>query len=175
VSDIVGCVALIGIAAGQIAWSAYAIEYDHYNAYSPDLAASEFLRPFVRQGTEVAVTFMTDPKDTSGAGAYRSVGLLPYFDHDIFINHQKPFWWWSSQNTCEDMFKKVLPSHPPIVVLEEWTRLSDQPVNLLHPKIQLLNRSGYKLTNLFCGSMPEGFELREKACHLIFQPVEPPN
>jgi hypothetical protein len=171
-SEVIGSIALITIAAGQILWSAYAIEFDHYNAYSPDLAASEFLRPFVRQGATIAVTFMVVSMDDSGTGAFRSVGILPYFDHNIFINQPDSFWLWSSQNPSEEMFKEILPFHPTLVVVEEWTFLSDRSVNLLNPKIKLLESAGYRLTNMFCGVMPEGFQLREKGCHLIFQRVD---
>jgi hypothetical protein len=41
-------IAMVVMSAIQILWSAYAIQFDHYNAYSPDLATANFLQPFVR-------------------------------------------------------------------------------------------------------------------------------
>jgi hypothetical protein len=37
----------------QILWTSYAIEFDHYNAFSPDRAIAEFLRPYVSQGASL--------------------------------------------------------------------------------------------------------------------------
>ena len=102
------------MAATQILWAAYAIEYDHYNAYSPDLATAEFLRPFVEQRASIAFTYSDDP---DGRG-YRVVGILPYFDRDIFINLPEPFWSWSNRKPTEQMFTEALPTYPAVVVVE---------------------------------------------------------
>ena len=164
-SEAAARIALIAMVSAQILWSAFAIEYDHYNAYSPDLATAEFLRPFVRQGATIAVTYLDDP----GAETFRVFGILPYYDHDIFMNVPNLFWSWSNQNQTEKMFLEVLPSHPTLIIVETQPYYSDVPIHLESSKIELLNRSGYKFTNMFCGAMPMRFELQEKSCHLIFQ------
>jgi hypothetical protein len=166
--DAIGRYALVGMAAMQLLWSGYAIGFDHYRAYSPDLAAAQFLRPFVRQGAPIAVTSCYDP----GCDACRSVGILPYFDHDIYIDQPDPFWLWSTRNRTEELFDKVLPAHPAVVIVEMRTHDPDAPINPSDPRIQLLSRTGYSFTHMFCGTRPEGFRLAEKSCHLIFQRVD---
>jgi hypothetical protein len=158
-------VALLALAGEQIAWSAFAVHFDLDNAFSPDLAASQFLRPLVRQGATVAVTFFDDPY----LHAYHSVGILPYFDRNIFINQPDSFWAWSSRSPTEEKFMEILPSHPDIVVVEERLPGLDSAVNLLDPKEQILSQAGYRFTHLFCGSSPIGYLPAEKNCHLIFQ------
>jgi hypothetical protein len=164
-SEAMGSNALIAMAALQILWSAYALEFDHYHAYSPDLAASEFLQPFFREGATIAVTYTAD----SGCHACFSVGLMPYFDDNIFINQPNSFWWWSTRNATERNFQQILPSHPSLVVVEAHPIHPDRPIDLQDEKIQQVVREGYRFTNMFCGEMPEGFQLREKSCHLIFR------
>lgn len=161
-----GRIALIGMAGMQILWSAYAIEFDHYHAFSPDLAASEYLRPLVQQGVRIAVTYSDDPD----ARGYRAVGLLPYFDHNIFMNVPDSFILaFRNQNPTEDMFMQVFPVHPAVVIVETHPDYPDVPLNLHTPRIEMLEQAGYRFTNMFCGAMPMGFELYEKSCHLIFQ------
>ena len=163
--ETVGRVALVFVATAQILWSAYALEFDHYNAYSPDLAAAEFLQPFVRQGATIAVTFVSGPE----GNASRAVGILPYFDHNIFANEADSFWWWSSRNQTERMFKMILPSHPAVVVVEVRSNRPNDPISLEDSKIRLLSQAGYIFTHMYCGAMPQGFQLAEKSCHLLFQ------
>ena len=173
-SELLGRAALVVMTLGQILWAAYAIEYDHYNACSPDLAAAEFLRPLVQQGASIAVTYSDDPEGQ----ASRSIGILPYFDHNIFVNEPDSFWRWSSRNQTEKMFMNVLPSHPTVVVVEVRTLRPEIPVNLEGPKIEMLSSAGYSFTHMFCGAWPAGFQVLDKSCHLIFQrpgsPQDPP-
>jgi hypothetical protein len=171
-----GRIALIAMASLHILWSAYALEFDHYNAYSPDLAESVFLRPFVMRSATIAVTYLDTP--SFPVGAFFSVGVMPYFDHGIYINEPGSFWSWSNQNPTEERFKQVLPSHPALVIVELHGTHPDDPLLAQHPKIQMLQQAGYSPTNVFCGVMPEGFLLRGNNCDLIFQrpnsPREPP-
>lgn len=164
-SETLGRTAFTVMASMQILWSCYAIDFDHHNAYSPDLATAKFLRPFVQQGASIAVTYSDDP---DGRG-YRAVGILPYFDHNVFINLPEPFWLWSNRNPTEQMFMQILPANPEVVVVEVRSRHPELPVNLQDLKVNLLSRAGYRFTHMFCGAMPIGFQPAEKSCHLIFQ------
>ena len=163
--EAVGRIALVIMATVQILWSAYAIEFDHYNAYSPDLAAAEFLRPLAQEGATIAVTYMSGPE----GNASRSVGILPYFDHSIFANEPDSFWWWSSRNSTEKMFMEILPSHPSVIVVEVRSNRPNGSISLEDEKTDVLRGEGYTFTNMFCGTMPQGFQVSEKSCHLIFQ------
>lgn len=175
--ELAGRAALAVMIATQILWSGYAIAFDHYHAYSPDRAAAEFLRPYVQHGATIAVTDLDDPVIHS----FDSIGILPYFDHNIFINLPYPFWWWSDRDSSEERFKAVLPSHPRIVVVEITYHGPQAPISLDHPKYRTLFRAGYRFTNLFCGTVPERIESAFTNCHVIFQypdsppvPVDPP-
>jgi len=163
--EIAGHIALACVILLQICWSFYAIRYDHNNAYSPDAAAAQFLRPFVDKGTTIAVTYIGH----NDSQAFNDVGILPYFDHNIYANQRDSFWWWSKNNQTERQFDLLLPSHPQIVLGEMVQPVSNQPLNLRDFRVQELQKSGYQLTNVFCGTMPQRLKLWIGNCHLIFQ------
>jgi hypothetical protein len=162
--EIAGRAALILMAGGQILWSADALVYDHFHAYSPSLATAQFLKPFVREGDTIAVTYLGHLEDQ----ACDDVAILPYFDRNIFANQQYPFWWWGEKNMTEANFLALLPSHPRIVVAEARP-IPGQAVDLEDAKVDLLTQSGYHLTNEFCGNMPFRMEVALTTCDLIFQ------
>jgi hypothetical protein len=163
--EAIGRAAMIFMAGTQILWSAYALAYDHSHAYSPDLAASKFLQPFVREGSTIAVTYLDEP----WIHGFRSVGILPYFSHNIYINEPNSFWSWSANDQTENLFDAALRTEPRIVLVEISQSHPGQSINLEHPKLQSLIKAGYRLTNVFCGAHPERFELVGGSCHLIFQ------
>jgi hypothetical protein len=119
------------------------------------------------QGATIAVTDLDDPK--AHAAAFFSVGLLPYFDHNIYVNMPDSFWSWSNQNPTEERFRKVLPSHPSLVIIGTYGVSPDDSSLLMHPKVQMIYHAGYRLTHIFCGAMPEGLRLMNHNCDLIFQ------
>jgi hypothetical protein len=165
--EAIGRCAMVLLAGTQILWSAYALAYDHSHSYSPDLAASKFLRPFVREGDAIAVTYLDEP----WIHAFQAVGILPYFDHNIYMNLPNSFWWWSANDPTEDLFLAALRTQPRIVLVEIRPHHLDQPINLKYPKVEILTKAGYRLTNVFCGAKPERFQIveTENNCHLIFQ------
>ena len=87
-------VALIVMVYTQILWSAYAMAYDHSHAFSPDLEASEFLKPFVQNGATIAITYLDERQTRS----FEGVGIQAYFDRKIYLNQRESFWWWSENN-----------------------------------------------------------------------------
>jgi hypothetical protein len=174
----IGRAALTLMAATQIFWSAYALVYNHSHAYSPDIAAAQFLTPYVQSGASIAVTYLDQPE---GNQAYDSVGILPYFDHNIFMNQPQSFWFWSTDNPTEDLFFKALRTRPRILLIE--IRRPEHAQRLtINPKLEVLNKqklemltnAGYKMTNIFCGIRTERFALSESSCHEIFQQFPAP-
>jgi hypothetical protein len=157
-------VAMIFMAGTQILWSAYVLAYDHSQAYSPDLAASKFLQPLVRDGAQIAVTYLEQPWSHS----FDAVGILPYFDHNIYMNLPNSFWSWSANDPTEDLFTAALSAQPRIVVVETH-KPHNEPINLESPKVWILTKSGYRLTNTFCGTKPTRLQEGEDICHLVFQ------
>jgi hypothetical protein len=67
------------------------------------------------------------------------------------------------------MFMEILPSHPSVIVVEARSNRPNSPINPEDERIDVLRRAGYTLTHMFCGAMPEGFQVSERSCHLIFQ------
>lgn len=164
-SEMICRVALILMVCTQILWSAYAMRYDHFQAYSPDLATSRFLSPFVQKGTTIAITYLDERQTRS----FEGVGIQAYFDRSIYLNQREPFWWWSENNPSGKMFNVLLPSHPGVIVV-----VTRQPHNVLsnaleRNEIKRITDAGYTLTNTFCGAIPERFEIGEDSCRLIFQ------
>jgi hypothetical protein len=168
--EMIGRFAMILMVVTQILWSAYALAYDHFHTYSPDLAASKFLAPLVREGAPIAVTYLDEPWIHS----FEAVGILPYFDHNIYLNLPKPFWGWSANDPTENLFTAALRTQPRIVLVEIRPLHPDQPINLEDPNVRSLTDAGYRLTNVFCGARPERFQVVENNCHLIFQHSDGP-
>jgi hypothetical protein len=168
----VGRAALLLMTATQILWSGYALAYDHAHAYSPDRATAQFLRPLVQSGASITVTYLEQPV---GNQAFDSVGILPYFDHNIFMNQPAPFWYWSSRNPAEAQFAKALRSRPEIILVEQRPRGRDRLLDATAPKLDILANAGYRMSRVFCGRRPERFALGEMSCHLIFQRSGTPN
>jgi hypothetical protein len=163
--EAIGRAAMIFMTGTQILWSAYALAYDHSHAYSPDLAASKFLQPFVRDGTAIAVTYLDEP----GMSAFGVVGILPYFDHNTYMNLPNSFWSWSANDPTEDLFIAALRTQPRMVLVEVWQPRPSELTNMRNPKIEMLTKAGYRLTNVFCGAQPERFQVVSNSCHLVFQ------
>jgi hypothetical protein len=156
----------------QVIWSGYAIHFDHYNAYSPDIAAADFLKPLVERGSTVAVTYVDDGE--SDNQAYFAIGILPYFDHNIYVNQPDSFWWWSNKNPTEALFNSTLPSNPRIVLVEMKPRPPSNSLDMGGPRVAALYHAGYKLTNLFCGTMPRQMGHAMTTCHAVFRHSEAP-
>ena len=160
-------VALIVMVCTQILWSAYAMAYDHSHAFSPDLEASQFLKPFVQNGATIAITYLDERQTRS----FEGVGIQAYFDRKIYLNQRESFWWWSENNQAERMFNELLPSHPGVIVVVTRRPHGLSPNVSRRQEIERIIDAGYTLTNTFCGAIPERFGIGEDSCRLIFQYV----
>jgi hypothetical protein len=168
--EFVGRAALIYMVGVQIIWSAYALNFDHYSAYSPNLTTAQFLRPRVEAGATIAVTYLDESHSPFAAShIFSATGILPYFDRSIYINQSYPFYWWSEKNKSDELFYALLPSHPSVVVAEALQVENGPAIDLKGQRAELLRNSGYQLTNVFCGSLPFRMELVLTNCHVIFQ------
>lgn len=161
-------IALAVVIATHIAWSGYALVYDHFHAYSPDPAAARFLRPYVYHGDKIVVTY-SKVNPTWGGKAFPAIGILPYFDHNIFANLPYPFWWWSRYDTSTAQFAVLLPAHPRIVIVDIADKHPYSPERLDTPEYRLLIKNDYRYRTSFCGSLPLMFQLGATVCHVIFE------
>lgn len=160
-----GRIAMVILAAIQICWAAYALHFDHYGLFSPDPAAAQYLKPYVDEGDVVAVTYWNGPLGQ----AFTSVGILPYYDRNIFVNLPAPYWSWDNGNPTEDRFKAILPSRPRVVIVEIKNAGPIDPNKLDNPRFQSLLSAGYKYDASFCGSMPEMIGVHRSYCHVFFK------
>jgi hypothetical protein len=163
----IGRFAMIFMIATHLLWSGYALVYDHYNRYSPDRAAAEFLKPFVQNGDKIAVTYIVNQGDT--ALGFSGVGILPYFDHNIYINQANSFWWWSDLDSTEDRFNEVLPTHPQLVLVEVRYKHPVDWIDLNRPRFKSVQKAGFRFSKAYCGTHPERLDLGLTICHVIFQ------
>jgi len=151
----------------QVLWAGYAYVFDHYRAFSPDRAAAEFLEPYVALKTPIAVTYLKSPQ--WHGYAYPAVGILPYFDRNIFLNLSYPFWWWSDKDSTERQFHALLPSHPRLVLVEVVDPGPIKPIPWDDPDFVFLFNQGYVYRRTFCGSQPQRFESVISICHVFLE------
>jgi hypothetical protein len=152
----------------QCAWTVHALAYDYAHMYAPDQVTAQFLSPYVTQNIPIAVASFQD----DGIGAFKSVGILPYFDHNIYMNQRLPFWFWSTQNDVAASFSSALQHHPGVILLEYTGPVPYSPrMDGESPQLALTRAAGYQHTHTFCGAIPERMGFGEYTCHLVFQPA----
>jgi hypothetical protein len=167
--EFAGRFALLFVIGTHLLWSAHALVFDHYHAYSPDAAAANFLRPYVQNGDRIAVTYIDDQDND----AYDGTGLLPYFDQDIFVNQPYTFWWWSGDDPTEARFNTMLPTHPRLVLVEVRYKTPPDQLNLKNPRYESIEQAGYRFSRVFCGTFPERLNLGLTLCHVVFEYAGP--
>lgn len=152
----------------QCAWTVHALAYDYAHPYAPDQETAQFLSPYVTQMIPIVVASFQE----NGIGAFKSVGILPYFDHNIYMNQRLPFWFWSTRNDVPASFPSALQHHPGIILLEYTGEGPYSPrMDGESPQAALSLAAGYQHTHTFCGAIPERLGFGEYTCHLVFQPA----
>jgi hypothetical protein len=153
---------LLIIAAEQISWAEFAFQFDHDHDYGSGAATAAFLKPYV----------MSKARIVEIGNDFLSVGVQPYFDHNIFLNQPYAYYWWSTRNPAKLRYRELLAEGPGIVVVE-W-RFRDFPTTetiAALPLVKQLTGRGYRNTHSFCGGLvrPER-DILEWDCDLIYQP-----
>jgi hypothetical protein len=157
------------VIAIQIAWTGYAVALGYRQQDSPDLATARYLAPRVQAGDKIAVTYLV----SNEVKTFSFVGLEPYFQRNIFMNAERPFWFFSKKDRTEELFYEALQQHPPIVVVEVNGYSHNPTGDITGPKVDLLHRNGYALTRLFCGVQPFHMGRGIQTCHVIFERNSP--
>ena len=153
---------LLLIAAEQIGWAEFAFQFDHEHDYGSGAATAAFLKPYV----------MFKARIVEIGNDFLSVGVQPYFDHNVFLNQPYAYYWWSARNPGKLRYQQLLKESPEIVVVE-W-RFRDFPTSgtiAALPLVKQLNGLGYRNTHSFCGGLVRpGRGIMEWDCDLIYQP-----
>ena len=147
----------------QVAWTIHAVRYHPYSS-APETA--RFLAPHVMAGESIALTYVKHDE----LNAYHSVAIAPYFDRPVFMNQPSPFWLWRTGEHTFDQFKSAMDERPRMVlaIFYDFHRF-DPARDLVGPRMELLEKEGYRLTHTFCAEKPEGFGWHEETCDLIFE------
>jgi hypothetical protein len=76
------------VLAVQVYWSTYAVRFDFYHNYSGSYKVAEYIKANHLENKKIFVS------------GWRSIAILPYFDENIFANHnngsKSRFWIWSA-------------------------------------------------------------------------------
>lgn len=161
--------ALLAMAVIQIGWTVRAIRTDLTGSYSGDRETAEFLKQRV-EGKHVA------------GFDFWSIGVLPYFDSNIFENqHKEGFWLWSKSQDPDDRVDETMASHPDYVVIGAAFPSDGSIATNSCPQVSpgaacpfiethILSRTAYRETHRFCGHAFSGGDYSELECQLILEP-----
>jgi hypothetical protein len=161
--------ALLVIALEQGSWSVRAIAAEMRGNYSGDKQASIFLSNHISGKKVVGFQFW-------------SVGVLPYFSSNIFVNqHKEGFWLWSKTNRVNDRVMETIQGRPDYIVIGFPIHSSDlgkkangysTTPDIFHPKIeeQILATGLYEETHRYCGDAFSGHDYHEGLCQAILEP-----
>ena len=153
----------------QGSWSVRAIAAEMRDSYSGDKQASIFLSNHIT-GKKVA------------GFQFWSVGVLPYFPSNIFVNqHKEGFWLWSKANQVDDQVMNTLQGRPDYIVIgfaiypgargenaQGYFAKSD----IFYPVIeeQIFATGLYVETHRYCGNAFSGYDYHEGLCQAILEP-----
>jgi hypothetical protein len=153
---------LLLIAVVQISWAEFAFRFDHKHDYGSGAATAAFLKPYV----------MSKARIVEIGNDFLSVGVQPYFDHNVFLNQTYAYYWWSTRNPSKLRYSELLAGRPEIVVME-W-RFREYPTTGAIAAVPLANQLtelGYRNSHTFCGGLVEpGRQVLEWDCDVIYQP-----
>jgi hypothetical protein len=154
---------LLLIAVIQIGWAEFAFAYDYAHDYGSGTTTAAFLKPYVSSHARI-VEIGND---------FLSVGVQPYFDHNIFLNQPYAYYWWSIQNPGKLRYQQLMKQRPEIVVLEWRFRDFPTPETIASiPLAKQLNGLDYHNTHSFCGGLVQpGRTIMEWDCDLVYQPL----
>ncbi len=159
------CIVCIAL---QLTYSMFALIWDHRLPYSPDAAASQYLKRFVEERRLLAVTVA----NTGDPGEFHSIGLGPYFDKPIFLNQPHLYWFWTNKEHSYSQFKAALDQNPTAIVAMYRShngRPFDRSHDLNSRRLEALYQRGYGVTAVFCGEMPAAMTLHEQTCEIILE------
>ncbi len=167
---------LVVVCLQQIGWSAHALYKEHRLPYSPDRMTAEYLQ--------------TLPAGAPMAGYYYfSVGVLLYFDRNIYANQPAHrYWRWSTAMRTHETVQETLARRPRAVVIGGFDSGPDaeitrdwRPNGAPEPGVVLndgfhvaeyFEEHGYHVTHVFCGHGWMRSTYAETLCDTVLEPVK---
>ena len=134
----------------QLRWTAISVHNDIAGSYSGAKAAADYIRP--RLGT----------KPLYGAH-YHIVGMLAYFDHNIFVNQTAHSYWAWSYNDMSDVTVKTKRYSGPATVVLAWASLDNDMLPAL------LQSQQFRITHRFCGHLFVRDTYSEMSCYDVYE------
>jgi hypothetical protein len=163
--------ALMVICVEQCFWTVHAIRNDMTGQYSGDEQAAAFLAGHI------------DGKKVAGF-SYHSVGVLPFFQKNIFYNQPKDaFWYWSRKVLVDERALDALKEHPDYIDIgfavhprgnSNSVESDPEWIRTCYPDVEkeIVNTGQYVETHRFCGIAYSGHGYAEAECHVILEPVK---
>ena len=135
---------LLFTAVVQIGWAEFAFKFDYEHDYGSGKATASFLKPYV----------MSKAKILEIGNDFLSVGVQPYFDHNVFLNQPYAYYWWSNLNPSKLRYRVLLAEDPEIGHRGMAVpRLPTAGTIAAVPLVKQLTGQGYRNTHSFCGGL----------------------
>jgi hypothetical protein len=165
---------LLLMAIEQMGWTAHSLWSDIHEPSAPSVETAAFLKQH--------------PDARIAGFYYHSVGALPYFDRNIYINQPSPYWLWSRNQRTVQRAPATIATRPDIVVVGGWSESprngeitsdwrppeaapSGVVKNDWYQIVPYAEAHGYRPTHVFCGEQFMRFGYSERLCDVILQPV----
>jgi hypothetical protein len=165
---------LLLMAIEQIGWTAHSLWSDIHEPSAPSVETAAFLKQH--------------PDARIAGFYYHTVGALPYFDHNIYVNQPNPYWLWSRNERTVQRAPATIATRPDIVVVggwsasprngditSDWRRPDAAPSRVANNDwyqiVPYAEAHGYHPTHVFCGEQFMRFGYSERLCDVILQPV----
>ncbi len=157
----------IFVIATQIGWTIFSVRYDTEQLYDPGHVTHDFLVSHYPGKRIAAFTFQIP-------------NVQPYADHNMFINHAKTFWIWSSEVDINERRTEALAMHPDIILTgdedfgddiipNQWMTLYPKNEHLDTAMLRYWESHGYHETHRFCGARPIRFGFANTTCDVILE------
>lgn len=151
-SYVFACVLLV-VFLIQIRWTVISVRNDIREPYAGAKATAIYLRSQMGQWTIYGAR-------------YPSIAVLPYFNHNIFVNQSSHSYWAWSVNDMSD--QRLLTTRFPrySMVVYSWTFAGERKMDLLPPALKAQN---FRIVQSFCGHLFLRDSYSELSCYDIYE------
>jgi len=72
-------------------------------------------------------------------------------------------------DSTETRFNEILPTQPRLVLVEVRYKGGVDRIDLNQPRIESVEKAGYRFVHAYCGTYPQRLQLGLTTCHVIFE------